>query len=269
MSHVARKIQLVAAGVTAAITLAFAGAAMEPRLGGQSENEPPLAFEVASIRLLPVPPIGRPVTRMPRAMPFQISGLTVFERNASLQELIMDAYDVKRFQVTGGPAWGKVPEGDRYEIQAKAPGSTPPTPAQVRRMIQSLLADRFQLKLHRETKDLSVYELTVDKNGSKLKAISASDPPRVLGSPIVRSDMLAIVTLLNLLADRPVIDKTGFSGIYQYDTSWVSLARARTDGEPTPSLVTLVQENLGLQLVPRKAPIEMLMIDRVEKPSEN
>lgn len=237
--------------------------------GVQSESEPPLAFEVASIRLLPLPASGRPVTRIPRAMPFQISGLTIFERNASLQELIMDAYNVKRFQVTGGPEWGKLPSGDRYEIQAKAPGPTPPTPAQVRRMIQSLLADRFQLKLHRETKDLSVYELTVDKNGSKLKTVSPSDPPRVWGSPVVRSDMLAIVTLLNLLADRPVIDKTGFSRIYQYDTSWVTLARARTDGEPAPSLVTLAQENLGLQLVPRKQPVEMLVIDHAEKPSAN
>ena len=254
------------------ILLAYAchaALAADPRLGGQSENEPPLTFEVASIRLLPLPPTGRPITRMPRAMPFQISGLTVFERNASLQELMMDAYSVKRFQVTGGPEWGKLPSGDRYEIQAKAPGPTPPTPAEVRRMIQSLLAERFQLKLHRETRDLSVYELNVDKTGSKLRLVSASDPPRVPRSVIVRSEMLAIVTLLNLLADRPVIDKTGLSGTYEYDTSWVGTARARSDGEPAPSLITLVRENLGLQLVPRKEPIEMLIIDRAEKPSQN
>ena len=242
--------------------------AVAPQLNAQSDS--PVSFEVASIELRSPPPEGAFFIRLPSKVAFKISGNTVMDNNATLEELIIDAYDVKNDQINGIPEWGQAPRGDRYDIQAKAPGATPPAPAQVRRMLQSLLAERFQLKLHRETKDLPVYDLVVGKNGSKLKEVSPDSPPPGRYDAVSRGDMTRVTSLIGSYAkDRPVIDKTGLNGTYEYATSWLMSAVSKTSEDPAASIFTLLPENLGLQLVPAKAPVETLIIDHAEKPSEN
>ena len=251
--------------VPACIAMSIAAAAQP----GASPDAP-LAFEVASIKLHPPPRNGMFFFRSASGTPFKISGSNVIDGMVTLEDLVMHAYNLKDYQVSGIPEWGKGANGNRYDIQAKAPGDAPPTTQQVRLMMQSLLAERFQLKAHRETKELPVYDLVVGKNGSKLKEPPPNAPPLDVKSHIMRSDMIPLVNLIALYArDRPVIDKTNLTGTYEYPTDWFAAALPRNDGEPPASIFTLLPENLGLQLVPSKAPVEILVIDRVEKPSEN
>lgn len=235
-----------------------------------AQPDAPLAFEVASIELSSPPPEGAFFIRLPSRVAFKISGNTVTDNNATLEELVMDAYDVKHYQLNAIPEWGQAPRGDRYDIRAKAPGATRPTPAQVRQMLRSLLAERFHLKIHRDAKELAVYDLVVGKNGSKLKEVAPDSPPPGRFDGVSRGDMTRLSSLIGLYAkDRPVIDKTGLNGTYEYATAWFQQAISSPGTEPAASIFTLLPGNLGLQLVPSKAPVEILVIDHVEKPSEN
>jgi uncharacterized protein (TIGR03435 family) len=199
-----------------------------------------------------------------------------FAANVALGIVIQRAYDVRDFQLSGGPGW----LNERYTIQAKAPEGNF-SEAQIRLMVQSLLAERFHLKLHRETREIPVYALIVDKKGVKVEA--AKDEG---GMGVGRGSITAkgatfgrLVIALSRLLDRPVLDETGLSGNYNfklhYDQGSVGLpysapgvSRPESDGIE-PSIFTAVQEQLGLKLEPQKKPIEILVIDSVERPSGN
>jgi uncharacterized protein (TIGR03435 family) len=189
--------------------------------------------------------------------------------------MITVAYGVRYDQIsTSGPGWINT---DRFDIEAKTPGDVPPSTAQVRLMMQSLLADRFQLRLHREMRDLPVYALVVGKNGAKLKP-SDSDA-REGGSVGGRADglhmetkkgsMEALARQLSSSAGRPVIDKTGLTGTYEYTLDWFPATTVPAPESDVPSLFNAVQEQLGLRLEATTAPQEVLVIDSVQKPSEN
>ena len=204
------------------------------------------------------------------------SGTRFTAEASSLLYLITWAYDVKHFQVSNSPAmssFGNTP----YDIQAKAEGNTPPTHAQVRTMLRSLLADRFQLKMHRETHDWPVYVLIAAKNGPKLNdaAPDATEPIHVLVNgrtytttfPAGTMGDLADVLNNSAALDRPVVDRTGLTGRYA-----MKLIFAPARGEPAPgdlSIFEALQEQLGLKLTPQSAPIEFLVVDHVAKPSGN
>ena len=224
-------------------------------------------FEVASIKPHP-PPI--------QLVSISTSGTRVTIEANSLTNLVAYAYDLKRYQVIGGPNWAV---DDRFDIAAKAEGDIAPTAAQVKQMIQALLADRFQLKVHRETKEMPVYNLVVGKNGPKLKE-SAPD-----ARPLVRMrdangmiHLIATSSPMQQLAnqfsnangvDRPVLDKTGLTGMYDFELDWSAGYGAPADGADEISIFTALQEQIGLKLEPAKAPMEVLVIDRAEKPSQN
>jgi uncharacterized protein (TIGR03435 family) len=134
-------------------------------------------------------------------------------------------------------------------------------------MMQTLLADRLQLKLHHESKELPVYELVIDKSGSKLKAVGPEEAATATTVP-------KLIGMLSLLVDRPILDKTGLAGTYHEPLlDWAQLARDRRagadDASTGQSVFTTVQDQLGLKLQPAKAPLDILVIDHVEKPSEN
>jgi uncharacterized protein (TIGR03435 family) len=232
---------------------------------GQSAAPP--TFEVASIKQHVFTGGGR--------LGISISGSRVTVSIRTLNGLIMDAYEVKAYQISGGPSW----VGDSataFDIDARTDGT--PTMDQVRVMLQALLADRFQLKFHREMKDLSVYDLVVGKNGPKIKESASDATPSSTsvqrgstGSTRLIYSNVSMAGLAGGLANyvgRPVNDKTRLSGIYNLTLEW-SQEGTPGDAAEGPSIFTAVQEQLGLKLEPSRAAVETLVIDHVAKPTEN
>jgi uncharacterized protein (TIGR03435 family) len=189
--------------------------------------------------------------------------------------------------ISGGPAWVK---SDRFTIQALMPAGSPEyTTTQflngdapkLETMIKNLLADRFQLTIHRETKEVSGYALTVAKSGAKLIAAKDTDGT-VLGVPVRRrtdgsvnqhfvarrTSMTYVALMLGVLTRKPVVDRTGITGEFTFDVEFAPENAAAGDSS-APSLFTAIQEQLGLKLESAKVPAEVLVIDRAEKPSEN
>jgi uncharacterized protein (TIGR03435 family) len=205
---------------------------------------------------------------VPEGVAVQIKGNRVTGQMLTLTELLADAYDVRDFQIQGAPDWAKPGTGSEYyDLAAIAADTTTPTLPQVRLMLQALLADRFQLKLHHETKELAVYNLTIAKGGMKLIDASGSEPPKLPanippGVTFMRSGLPMLMRLISTRVERPVLDETGLSGTYVY--AW-----SNPDSAGDPSIFTLLQDELGLKLEPARAQIDMLTIERVEKPSEN
>jgi uncharacterized protein (TIGR03435 family) len=213
-----------------------------------------------------------------------LPGGTVRFTGIPLRMLIMSAYDVKVFQISGGPDWIRT---DRWDIQAKVDGFEGRlTMPQQRPMLEALLADRFQLKIHKETKEMPVYALIVDRKGSKLVPHTAGDSQIRSGNGslnIKKGGMTWLVFWLSQQLGRVVIDQTGLNDEYDYAIEWTPdpgqggaesiglppeppRPRTETNG---PSIFTALQEQLGLRLVSQKGPVEIVVIDRVEKPSAN
>ncbi len=226
------------------------------------------SFEVASIK-----PHPEPITFSADAM---ARGSRVTATASTLLDLITDAYGVRYDQISGGPGWIK---SDHYDLAAKAEGEGPITKDQLRQMLQSLLADRFQLKIHRETRETPVYDLVVAKNGPKLKQVSPDADGR-MGGVIANSSGMHLTqskgTMEQLAhwlsgngAGRPVFDKTGLTGFYAYTLDWVRADRIPDSDSNVPSIFNAVQEQLGLKLESAKGPIKVIIVDRAEKPSEN
>ncbi len=235
----------------------------------QAPPEQSLRFEVASIRVHSSASDGRGGP--------PISG-SRFTLTGNLNQLIIYAYDLKGgYQLSGGPSWATHPrtDGDYYDISAKAEGEEALAQSRARQLLRTLLADRFQLQLHREMREMPVYALVVGKAGPKLKESAPDAPTRMTASVSVatvtsiftRSQMDSLVRVLSGAADRPVLDQTGLTGYYDYK---VEFARDPVAAESSaPSLFTAVQEQLGLKLEPEKRSIQVLVIDHADRPSEN
>ena len=223
------------------------------------------SFEVASIKPNP-PAVDAPVFKNPDVNPIQISGNRVILQMIGLKGLVMAAYNVKEYQVSGGPAWAAGLDS-LFDIEAKTAGAAaPPSMAQVRLMLQSLLADRFHLKLRRESKPLPVYSLVVAKGGPKLREASETQP----APGMRRGTMEQLAALLSLMVDRPVIDRTGLAGIYEYSNGLALLdIGAQDSADAVSRAITAVQDQLGLRLESAKAPLDILVIESAEKPTQN
>jgi uncharacterized protein (TIGR03435 family) len=196
--------------------------------------------------------------------------------NVSLQDCILAAYGLKAYQISG-PSWL---DTDRYDIAAKAADAAPEP--QLMRMLKTLLAERFQLKVHHESKELSVYALVVAKNGPKLqtgdpKAAAKMDVATVPGGISFQNySMAAFAEQLSgriFGLERPVIDQTGLDGVYtltlKLADSIADLKRNAEKGE-APPVFSVLQEQAGLRLAATKAPIQFLIVDHAEKaPTEN
>jgi uncharacterized protein (TIGR03435 family) len=195
----------------------------------------------------------------------------------------MDAYGVRRFQVTGLPAWGDTGR-DVYDIVAKIGENPAPTIAQIRIMLQTLLMERFKLRTHRETKELPVYALVVAKSGPKLTAtpdacrngVSGPGTPAGGGATAFLFSWERLPEMLAQFTDRPVIDRTGLDGHYCTTDGREALLAVTAQLGPAgrggdaggPSIFTTIEE-LGLKLEAEKAPSEILVIDSVERPTTN
>jgi bla regulator protein BlaR1 len=233
----------------------------------------PDAFEAASIR--PAAPGARgDSTRTPPG-----GGLSA--TNVTLRHLIGFAYQVRESQIYGGPSWV---ESERYDVIAKAAneeGVAAARPRAVRERLQTLLSERFHLSVHRETKDLPVFALVVTRSGHKLRASTAAEDEsstlsqRAAGEILARrASMQMFASALTDILGRPVLDKTGLAGPFDFTLRWDPAATMPADLRGTPdlpgaSIFTAVQEQLGLKLESQKGPVEVIMIDRAEHPSEN
>lgn len=193
--------------------------------------------------------------------------------------LIMYAYNLKNFQVSRTPLLAL---GDAfYDIVAKAEGDVAPTKAEFRQMLQLLLADRFKLTVHREMQEMPVYALVVGKNGLKFKESAPDASPmghyhwtgRNNEDTIPKASMDDVVNAIaNSMLDRPVLDKTGLTGTYDIKLTYTPDRKSNRESEPDLSdisIFTAVQDQLGLKLEAQKAKVQILVVDRVEKPSEN
>jgi uncharacterized protein (TIGR03435 family) len=228
---------------------------------GQSTAAPP-AFEVVSVK--PTPPERLNHLRSdycPGGGRFSVAGTPVMWS-------LGYAYHLRDFQISGAPAWLNAFDS-AYDIEGKPAG--PVTDEQCRLMVQSLFADRFKLVAHLEMKESSVYLLTIGKNGPKLREgggvkLNGSIQAGASGKPDWADGWTASELAAHLadFAGRPVVDRTGLAGRYG-----VTLDFSRADGDDRPNIFTAVQEQLGLKLDAGKAPIEMLVIDHIEKPGEN
>jgi uncharacterized protein (TIGR03435 family) len=282
--------------VAAALLLGIAAVAVF----GQPATRP--TFEVDSVK----PSLGRGFM-MVRPLP---GGLTA---NAPVRLLMQNAYAVQSFQIVGGPAWS---DSDRYELDAKAAGNA--SRAQVFLMLQSLLEDRFQLRIHRETRELPVFALVAARSGLKLpppKAGACEEPssespsewaggrmqPPGQGQPSMlrcgtiriglepsgarmqggKIPMPELVRALSMVLGRTVVDKTGFPGLFDVQLDFVpdettpalpppppDAGSASLDSR-IPSILSAVQEQLGLRIEAIKGPVEVIVIDHLERPSAN
>jgi uncharacterized protein (TIGR03435 family) len=280
-----------AAGVIAVVVTAVA-------LFAQPAEKP--KFEAASVK-----PSTTTMFQMVRPQPGRLTA------DASLKVIMLNAYSLAPFQVQGLPAWA---ESDRYQIEAKAAGNA--TREQLFLMLQSLLEDRFQLRVHRETKEMPVLELVAAKSGLKLprpqegsctpsptdaptpvaggrmQPPSAGPPPKpYCGNMVVRLAaegaqmaggqvrMAELARMLSMAMGRAVIDRTGYTDSFDAqvdflpDQSTSSLPPPPPGSppldNPKPSITTAIQEQLGLRLQSGKGPVDLLVVDRVERPSAN
>jgi uncharacterized protein (TIGR03435 family) len=256
-------------------------------------------FEVASIK-----PSAERRFMSVRPLPGRLTA------TASVRVLLQNAYAMQTFQIAGGPEWI---DSERYEIEAKADGDA--SRAQMFLMLQSLLEDRFHLKIHRETKELPVYALVAARGGLKLpppiegscvspaadaspdwnggriappgqgaapparcgdvKVILESNGARMQGGKVALADLARV---LSMTLGRIVVDKTGFTG--QFDAKLDFMPDDTTGALPppppgsstefkNPSILVALQEQLGLRLESTKGPVEVIVIDQVERPSAN
>jgi uncharacterized protein (TIGR03435 family) len=197
--------------------------------------------------------------------------------NRTVAGMLLFAYGGHKKQLVGAPGWT---ETEHWDIRGvpDVPGS--PSFKQAQSLIRKLLEERFGLKVHRDTKELAVYALTVAKGGEKM-AVSAGDPngtpdenDRSNGGQITmrmtNMSMAEFAPDLGYFLDRPAVNQTDLAGRYDFQMVWTAdESRAPTDGTAPPGLFTAIQEQIGLKLEPVKAQIDVLVVDAVERPSAN
>jgi uncharacterized protein (TIGR03435 family) len=239
--------------------------------------EPSLSFEVASVKLQPLPANRIIIRKYPNGPIPRAAGNRFSEFYATVQDLVMEAYGVHDFQISGLPDWAKTLIGEHYDIEAKTPGEGTPPVEELQKMLQSLLTGRFQLKLHPLEKDLPVYALIVAKGGPKFRRLGKSEeiPTYATRPPEMPTSKGAFSNLLDLLrryADRPIIDETGLSGNFEFANLGLGQFAQQRRDDPLGAqnmLSAALQEKLGLKLEPAKRMTQVLVIEHVERPSPN
>jgi len=197
--------------------------------------------------------------------------------NRTVRAMLLFAYGMHKTQLVGGPGWI---ESERWDVQGvpNVPGH--PNLKQAQILTRKLLEERFGLKVHKETKEMAVYAISVAKGGEKM--------PRSMGDPNGSPDEnessnggLVTMRMTNMsigefapdlasFLDRPAVDQTGLTGRYDFQLKWTAdESRAPTDGTAPPDMFTAIQQQLGLKLEPAKAQTDLLVVDAVRRPSAN
>jgi uncharacterized protein (TIGR03435 family) len=238
----------------------------------QAANED-LSFEVVTIK---------PSAPTMEADGMESDGHRFTIRNGRVAYLMTYAYDLPPKQIVGGPAWLRT---DKYDIVAVTPGKS--DAQQVKGMVRRLLAERFGLSFHREKRTVAVYALLVEKAGPKMeKSMAETDRGsgfrgRGMGQLTVTNGSMADFArwLNGGVLDRPVIDQTGLTGKFNFTLNWMpdesqyggmGMRMPSTDSaNALPSFFTAIKEQIGLKMDATKADVDVLVIDHVEKPTEN
>jgi uncharacterized protein (TIGR03435 family) len=255
--------------------LLLAGSGICSQSLAQAANMTAPAFEVATIK--PVQPdakAGRYIT---------MQGTNRFVvKDYTLKLLIAAAYNLSPKTISGGPGWV---DADHYDIVALTSGDSRPTQPEQMAMLRALLAERFKLSFHRQEKEFSIYVLEIAKDGPKLKESTSapSDPaqlistvyPQHLHLPAKNATMGDFAALLQrAVLDRPVVDKTGLAGRYNFDLDWApdetqfggEIPAASADAQEPP-FFTAIEQQLGLRIEATRGTIPAFVIDGVERPT--
>ena len=305
--HFAKKIVLGAAGITAVAGPILIGIIHAPGMQAQAAIGALPRFEVASVRSSVRGTSQRPTdgsksgdAKAP-SLEFLVAHRRVVIPNFNLFALVVHAYGLRSCRpfggsdcalLSGGPDWLR---RDQFTIVAKMPDDSPDynltlpqfqhgQGPQLQLMLQALLADRFHLRIHREVKQLPVFALTVGEKGPKVKNADTTEEPRVMFRPsaqqnghemiqlvVQNSSMQELADMLSVFMDRPVIDQTRLKDHYDFRMEYEVNADAPGpfSGATGPELFTAFREQAGLKLEAVKGPVEILVIDHVERPSEN
>jgi uncharacterized protein (TIGR03435 family) len=224
----------------------------------------PQRFEVISVKRT------APDSKM---LPFEVTNGGGLNANSTLDILLQIAYKVKPFQIVNAPAWT---QSEAYTIPAKPPeGYVPKHPGiadnDLSDRIRALLEDRFQLVARREPREMPAYVLSVAKNGPKLAAGDENEKFKLkLGPGKIANDggstIGLLVSLLENKLDKRVFDETGLTGKYKFN---LTFAPEKAVDSPLPLLFTALQEQAGLKLEAKRRPVDVVVIDRIERPTEN
>ncbi|HXS97048.1 MAG TPA: TIGR03435 family protein [Candidatus Limnocylindrales bacterium] len=213
--------------------------------------ESPAVFDAASVK---------PALPDEKRSSMRVTAGRLTLTNVTLKSILTRAYDLADYQIAG-PDWI---DSERFEIVATMPAETPMQ--RVQEMLRTLLTERFNMAVHREPREMNVYGLVVGKKGIRMKEVAWGPGQRnnSSGKFIGRSiDMPGLADWLSHVADRPVIDMTGLKAHYDIDLAWTP-EKSATDPEAR-TIYEAIEEQLGLRLEQRKAPVEVLVIDRAEK----
>jgi len=208
----------------------------------------------------------------------QIRGIRFVTTGTSVVDLLKYACGLHEEQIAGGPKWM---ETQKFDVVADPETQTRPTSPEFKKMVQELLADRFHLKAHYETRELAAYEIVPAKSGPKLTtSTSPPDGPPVVGyapgnlgaGNATLADFAGF--LQRFVTDRPVFDATGIAGKYDFSLRWTpddtqpDASRSESSNS-YPGLFTAIQEQLGLKLQEAKHAVQVFVIDRIDAPTEN
>jgi len=246
--------------------------AAAPKRGPMAQDAKP-DWAVATVR--PSDPDAKQVND--RLLAFRFYGRQILIERQSIESMLMVGYGLQKNQIVGGPEWVRT---QLFDVDGLPNVEGEPSVEQFQGMIRKLLAERFGLKTHEETRSISVYALTIAKDGPKLSVSkgdrNADGRIQVGGGPGYRTlnfrevSMEDLPVMLVLYLDRPLLDRTSLHGKYDFTLKYTyDEERAPSDGSAPPSLFTAFQEQLGLKLQAMRAPARALVIDAVQKPGAN
>jgi uncharacterized protein (TIGR03435 family) len=243
--------------------------------GAPGQDKPVrLVYEVASIKASPPGAPEGYVDPLP-------GGIGYNAKNIPVKDMLSVMYRIPRRQIVGGPEWLS---SERFDIQVRA--DHPYSIDDLHIMFQNLLADRFNLKLHIETKAGPVYMLTIAKSGLKMNPVDAGKDRNIPITDGANHEYIGSRVPVNYLCfwlgqklqndQRPVVDGTGLTGTYDFKLTFrpqlppdASMEGSSPELDSLPSIFNAVKDQLGLELTPERGPVETLVIDHIEKPSEN
>jgi uncharacterized protein (TIGR03435 family) len=256
--------------------MAFLVCVVPVRSQASADGKAP-SFEVAAIKPAPAN------TKAARYITMQGTNRFVV-KYYTLKLLIAAAYDLSPKVISGGPAWSG---SDHFDIEALTPGDARPARTQQMAMLRTLLTDRFMLSFHREGKEFSIYALEVAKGGAKLRASTApaGDPAQLTTTiypdhahlPAKNTSMGDFASQLQRgFLDRPVVDRTGLTGRYDFDLDWVpdetqfggEVASATAEAQ-APPFFAAIEQQLGLHIEATRGTVDALIIDNAQPPSAN
>ena len=203
-----------------------------------------------------------------------IRGTHVVATASTVLDLITSAYGIRPDQIDGAPSWAS---REHYDLDALAPTDTPLTGDFANALMQRLLAERFQLQVHWESREAPIYALVIDNGGPKFQPSPADarpggftrGTPQGLHREVTKGTMAGLARQLSASAGRPVIDQTGLTGFYAYTLDWFPANRLPPPDSDVPSMFSAVREQLGLRLNAETGTQRFLVVDHLERPSPN